>query len=298
MRRHLVSWGVALCLINPTMAAAPDVVRVGPTTIRIQAGVGDESDRVVVESEGATQSAPLNRSRGVEDAVRVDPSGEILLAGVWMKTPGEPWHRAKQGARWLGSGITLMEHQGQTELLWGRRRCQVRLPKDWSPVDEPRQSNPRWVAVDGDKRVLLLVEARPTQKSTKRLPIRVDLTSCRQEMGEPLDQPGFDARLSGFRSDAVMRYALWSVAEGVLQVSRDGLTWTRLPLPDETHALLSVHAEAGTLWVAVSDATRDFATAYFRLNGGGDGAWQQTTSEDIPASWWGARILRDTRLVP
>lgn len=285
MKTWLCSLGMSILWAG---ASASDTVQFGPFGVTVQQRDVGPDMVSAGPATGPLRSAPLNRSRGVEDVVRVAASGGMLFAGrEWLDQKGR-WHTSPVHSVWLDDGLWLRRRGPTLEIHSSKRTCSWRLPEGWQLEDTPQGSLARLSASDGTGRVEMMLVASPKQGRPGRFqPHVLSMTGCQVHAGEVLESPAFDLLMWGYR-DADVRFALMSMSENTVHVSKDGLSWRALDLPPNTHTLQSVYAQGGDVWVAITDAQRDFATTIYRRRGDG-GAWEAWSPEaqKLPTGWFG-----------
>lgn len=262
----------------------------GDSSVHTTNGAADTPDMLTIAGPWGTVNLPFNRSRAPVDVLDGSQDGSIRLPGLILSADARRVLRSPARSHRPLDALTDITTSGRRIAIYrGTRYCVLHLPAGWKIEDLRVERLPRDVATSA--RAVLLLASRPTPGSL--LPTKVDLASCRVSVGQPIRQIGFDALIQGHAG----AWWLTSSVENTLRISKDGMHWTDLTLPQATHALLGAHVTAdGQAWVAVSQADIGFRLQAYRWDEQAQG-WTQATMSEVPRTWVDfARLTAEDRL--
>lgn len=283
-------WAVIYLLTGqPSMATEWTLV---DSSVHTTNGAADMPDMLAIAGPWGTVTFPFNRSRTPVDVLDGSQDGSIRLPGLVLSADAHRVLRRPTRSRLPLDALTDITTSGRRITIHrGTRHCVIHLPAGWKIEDMRAERLPRDVAASA--RAALLLARGSTSDSL--LPTRVDLSSCKVKTGQRIRQIGFDALLQGH----VGGWWLTSTAENMLLISKDGMHWTDLTLPQATHALLGAHVTPdGQTWIAVSQADIGFRLQAYRWEGPAHG-WAQAAMSEAPHTWVDfARLAAEDRLSP
>lgn len=235
------------------------------------AGPGDLDTLQIRARMGEPVSVRFNRSRGIGDVADFTALGNLRVGATRVMSPDGRLTSSRKGT-WVLSEDVSVQGSTDTIILGSRRqRCSANAPAGlhFEKLVEGRQ--PRSMAVSGDA-VLATLEGRPRAGHQMNLtPVRINLKTCRIEVGSKFVSPGFDYRLQVRAGQAM----LVSRSESGLLLSSDGLNWQREELPAMTHTLLAATVTNEGIQAAISRADKDFELGIFRQVRSGQSKWTE-----------------------
>jgi len=250
----------------------------GDSSAHTMSGAPDAPDMLAIAGPWGTVTVPFNRSRTPLDVLNGSQDGSIRLPRLILSADARRVLRRPPRFRLPLDALTDISTSGSRITIYrGTRHCVIHLPAEWKIENQRIERLPRDVATSA--RAVLLLASKPAPDSL--LPTRVDLASCRVHTGEPIKRTGFDALLQGHAGG----WWLTSTVENTLLVSKDGMRWTDVTLPQATHALLGAYVTPeGQAWIVVSQADIGFRLQAYRWDEQAR-SWTQAAMGEVPRTW-------------
>ena len=141
--------------------------------------VPERPDRLLLRTSQGTRLLPMQRARGVEDALRRLPDGSwVALGHDLAPSGGSAWQAAPPGARWVDRDVAVRWEGARATVWWPDHTCQLHLPQPWRFAPEPADANTFRAVRAGDGELHLLA-SEATQPSRRHRVWTLDRKSTR-----------------------------------------------------------------------------------------------------------------------